>query len=300
MKRTQLTYSLIITPEFKQPPELAIPVVAAAHKPKDMYVLLYDLARFSELPEEEQHQMVERLTDVVRETQVTVGRNFRGETGIWYAPAGDGGALIFQTHLSALVWTFAVALRSQAARSGLDLHLGMHIGQMVMRPNDVPVGPAVLTADRASAKVPTGNLGVSRVFWEALRAQDREGWQVQPIEDAPDLLQVSTRLQPAAPQPSQRFEAEAVSVDVAWKTSLVEALLRCEAMSDHHNRDTVVRQLPEAIRQNIPRSLSDRVDIINIVTRCQAYPQGLAYLVDSIRLVEGDSPALRSVEDHLR
>ena len=188
--------------------------------------------------------MVERLTDVVRETQVTVGRNFRGETGIWYAPAGDGGALIFQTHLSALVWTFAVALgtRPHAVAWTCTLVCTSARSYVTQR---CPVGPAVLTADRASAKVPTGNLGVSRVFWEALRAQDREGWPVQPIEDAPDLLQVSTRLQPAAPQPSQRFEAEAVSVDVAWKTSLVEALLRCEAMSDHHNRDTVVRHSPK-------------------------------------------------------
>jgi Effector-associated domain 2 len=94
-------------------------------------------------------------------------------------------------------------------------------------------------------------------------------------------------------------ELHTVSMETAWKNNLVEALLRCWSMSERDGRNTVVSQLPEALRQNIPRSVIDRVDIINIVTRCEVYPQGLIYLVESIRLVEGDSPALQDMNSEL-
>ena len=56
---------------------------------------------------------------------------------------------------------------------------------------------------------------------------------------------------------------EGSTMDTAQKAKLLEALLQCEAMSDHHNRETVVRQLPEAIRLRIPRNPTDRLDILN-------------------------------------
>src|SRR5262249_37727472 len=126
VKRTKFTYSPIIAAGFAQPPKLIVPGVSAAYEPQDMNVLLYDIERFSELPEQEQRQVVERLAVAVQETEVTVGHKLDHNPDIWYAPAGDGGTLIFRAHLSAAAWTFATALQRQATRDGLNLRLGLH------------------------------------------------------------------------------------------------------------------------------------------------------------------------------
>ena len=84
-------------------------------------------------------------------------------------------------------------------------------------------------------------------------------------------------------------------MDTVQKANLIDALLQCGAMSDRGSRDTVVRQLPEAIRLRIPRNAIDRVDILNIVDICLQHPQGLDSLYTAILLCEGNTPAVVEV-----
>jgi hypothetical protein len=77
--------------------------------------------------------------------------------------------------------------------------------------------------------------------------------------------------------------------------SLVEALLTCRMMRDRDTRDSIVEKLDTNIKTTIRRNSNDRVDISNIISRCQDWPHGLQQLIDAVEFYEGDTPAMRNV-----
>ncbi|MCP4542431.1 MAG: hypothetical protein GY832_35355 [Chloroflexi bacterium] len=80
------------------------------------------------------------------------------------------------------------------------------------------------------------------------------------------------------------------------KAKLVDALLICTIIEDRHTRDTVVRGLPDVIRMKIHRNSANRVDVMNIVSECLGYSNGLEELIDVVRFYEGDSIGMQEVE----
>ncbi|MCP4658697.1 MAG: hypothetical protein GY856_25075, partial [bacterium] len=152
----------------------------------------YDPARSTELGEEQQRTAVESPADAAKDAEFSIGRapTHARALGTWYAPAGDGGAIIFSSRLSAVAWQFATDLSKRAARRDLDLRVGVHSGQMVERGERVPVGPAVVRADQANASAETGGLCVTAEYWESLRVSDREEHTWSKLADGSRLCKV--------------------------------------------------------------------------------------------------------------
>ena len=81
------------------------------------------------------------------------------------------------------------------------------------------------------------------------------------------------------------------------KAELVNALLECATVRDRATRDAEVNDLRPNLRDSIPRSPVDRVDVSNIVTRCLDYPGGITELIEIVRFYEGDSLGMRQVDE---
>jgi tetratricopeptide (TPR) repeat protein len=214
VKHTEVEFRLLLGERFTQPEQLTASPVTEEYSSQEMYAVVYDLARFSKLDDDQQRAAVEKLAAAVQEAETTLGRDLRADTEVRYAPAGDGGAVIFSSRLTAAAWTFAADLCRQAAEHSLDLRIGVAAGQMVDRPEMVPVGPAVLAADRASAGAESGGLCVTGDFWERLRPHDRSGWETQAVPVAVDLMQVTPLVPEGAPVPETRPRSFRLQVEV--------------------------------------------------------------------------------------
>jgi nucleoside phosphorylase len=78
------------------------------------------------------------------------------------------------------------------------------------------------------------------------------------------------------------------------KSELVEKLLACQSMKERSSRDRVIKELPFAA--SIARSSSaDKVDIMNIVSRCLDFEDGLQQLIKIIILYESNATALHEL-----
>jgi hypothetical protein len=78
------------------------------------------------------------------------------------------------------------------------------------------------------------------------------------------------------------------------KRELVDALLKCLAMQDQ--RDEIVNQLPDDIKNGIPRDKSPKPDVMHILEHCVNYDNGLQSLFDALKFLEGDSKSVRMVQ----
>lgn len=95
---------------------------------------------------------------------------------------------------------------------------------------------------------------------------------------------------PAQPLPPARRPTE------EEKRGLAQMLLQCDAMSSRATRDGVVGCLPAQIRQRIKYGPNDLIDVINMVSTAANFVGGLRQLIDCVRLVEGDTYAMREVD----
>jgi hypothetical protein len=80
------------------------------------------------------------------------------------------------------------------------------------------------------------------------------------------------------------------------KTQLAEALLACPTMANRQKRETVINDLPDAIKSNIQRSDTDRFDVVNLITTVLNYANGMDELLAILRYYEGNSVGMQSVE----
>jgi hypothetical protein len=78
--------------------------------------------------------------------------------------------------------------------------------------------------------------------------------------------------------------------------SLVRALLEVPTIKDDSSRQEIIGGLPEPIPNVIPRAARPNVQVLAMVRTCLNYPGGLRALVDDIRLLEGDSLAMRRLD----
>ena len=83
------------------------------------------------------------------------------------------------------------------------------------------------------------------------------------------------------------------------KMQLVNALLACPSMDDRQTRNDIVNNLPDAIKSNIKRSDTARVDVINIVNTATNYANGLEELITWVRFYEGESLSMQAVDQLL-
>lgn len=87
-----------------------------------------------------------------------------------------------------------------------------------------------------------------------------------------------------------------VGISFEMKTKVVDALLSCDSMSDRNSRNAVVNELRSDIKSSIRRNNADRIDVVNIVSRCLDFPDGINELVSILRVFEGESIGMQYVE----
>jgi len=78
-------------------------------------------------------------------------------------------------------------------------------------------------------------------------------------------------------------------------TALVNALLDTFVLTSEGGREHVLMALPRAIAAGVPRHGNARLDVLNLVHTCLDYPGGLDALIEVLRTLEGDTPAMASV-----
>ncbi|MCB0188108.1 MAG: hypothetical protein KDE31_27760, partial [Caldilineaceae bacterium] len=101
----------------------------------------------------------------------------------------------------------------------------------------------------------------------------------------------------ATPQPTiSRGTMKQPSLTMQQKMQLVEALLACASVANRQTRESIINDLPGALKSNIRRSDVDRVDVGNLVTAAANYATGLTDLLTVVRFYEGDSLGVQGVE----
>jgi len=87
------------------------------------------------------------------------------------------------------------------------------------------------------------------------------------------------------------------SINFEQKSELSAALLQCASMCNHNSRSTVVNQLSEEIKNAIQRSNSSSEDVMNIITTCLEYDNGIKDLIKVVRFFEKNSKGMQGVDD---
>lgn len=82
--------------------------------------------------------------------------------------------------------------------------------------------------------------------------------------------------------------------------ALAEELLKCEALSDRQKWRMVISMLPAEIRHNINDVSSPRLHVLEIVSTCDNYENGLAKLLEAVYRIEGNTKAWGALVTYLK
>lgn len=88
--------------------------------------------------------------------------------------------------------------------------------------------------------------------------------------------------------------------NAAFRMQLVDLFLKCRAMADRNSRDAVVDELRSDIRHTVKRSDVNRVDVVQIITRCMDFHDGLEELLEKIKFFEGSADCIKPIEKQVR
>ncbi len=168
--------------------------------PVTSHVVVYDVADFSGQESIELGRTVNDLRRAVSDSLGTLMNRSK------YAPAGDGGVVVFGKAHDA--WTFATKLLRSAKAYTLKIRVGLTTGSVVFVDDNYPVGRGIFEADELSAlpKPRTDCVCVSEHFWkeayggtvkqkagkspayELWWGEHREDGQVERIDDKKALI----------------------------------------------------------------------------------------------------------------
>lgn len=90
--------------------------------------------------------------------------------------------------------------------------------------------------------------------------------------------------------------ARAPRIALEQKKRLVNALENVPSMADPDSRAVVFTQLPAEILSSLPRSAVPRLQLLNLIDICVAFPGGLARLREAIGLADSGSLALQDLD----
>jgi hypothetical protein len=188
VKRTELSY------RWLERPCPSVTVAPSSHVSDTLaQVVVYDIVRFSEMSQRDLVRSVEDLRHAVRRSLESAGLARWGDgDGLWYAPAGDGGVVVFGPQRGRAAWSFAQALLAHTA-DRVPVRLGIATGIVVVVDKNLPVGKGVLRADRLSGLAEVGQPCVSQQFWRSLDEHEREDWSSAPVPGDAESLKVQKR-----------------------------------------------------------------------------------------------------------
>lgn len=167
---------------------------------QDAYAIVYDVVGYSKRSDEEQIDIGHKLSSVVAKAARDAGAELGHDEWVWYAPTGDGGALVFGADHGEASFTFATALAKHADAT-IPLRIGIDTGQAFVRGKKrLPVGPVVFRADALSSAGKVAPLCAGDAYWnETLSDVDRKSWAV--VKAAPEIQAVHVSPAPRAPDP---------------------------------------------------------------------------------------------------
>jgi hypothetical protein len=163
---------------------------------------------------------------------------------------------------------------------------------LLLQNSDHPLGLAEARTARAWAGGHPCHLQAAGQAWYEAHVEGRNaGW----AEARFQAIKGQACLVGKLPPPAEVAAARTPELSTAQIHALVDALLGCAVMQDRGSRDTVVGDLPPAIRHTIARRDRDREDVRHILGAALAYPDGLAELVKAVRFYEGDSLGMQAL-----
>jgi class 3 adenylate cyclase len=178
VKRTELRYRWLERPSLflaEAPSSDVLDTLA--------HVVVYDIVRFSEMAQRDLVQSVDDLSNAARRSLEAAGlAKWADEDGLWYAPAGDGGVVVFGPERGRAAWSFAQALLAHTANR-VPIRLGIASDIVVVVNANHPVGKGVLRADRLSGLAEVGQPCVNQRFWRSLDDHEKEDWLPSPIAE---------------------------------------------------------------------------------------------------------------------
>jgi class 3 adenylate cyclase len=188
VKRTELRYRWLERPS----PSIA-EVPSSQVSDTLAQVVVYDIVRFSEMPQRDLVRAVEDLRHAVRRSLESAGLvRWTDGDDLWYAPAGDGGVVVFGPERGRAVWSFVQALLAHTA-DRVPVRVGIASGIVVVVGENLPVGKGVLRADRLSGLAEVGQPCVSQRFWKLLDDHEKENWLSEPMSEDTEALKVRKR-----------------------------------------------------------------------------------------------------------
>jgi class 3 adenylate cyclase len=198
VKQTTFTYKLLLrqTGTLPSPPSTAERLAAGV-------AVVYDIEHFSQEDLDGQLAAYSVLNRCVKEQlQAVNAADMMRDDRLWYAPAGDGGGLVFDAARADVAWTFA-RLLAEVTQDVVPIRIGIATGTVAVLVGSLPVGAAVLRADALSSYAPAGGICVSKVFWDGRKSAERKRWRTVAKTLKPEhaaWLTEALVLEPTGPQ----------------------------------------------------------------------------------------------------
>lgn len=198
VKQTTFQYKILLrqTGTLPSPPTTADRLAAGV-------AVVYDIEHFSQQDLEGQLAAYAALNRCVNEElQAVNATDIMRDGRLWYAPAGDGGGLVFDVGRADVAWTFA-RLLAEATQDVVPIRIGIATGTVAVLRGGLPVGAAVLRADALSSYAPAGGICVSKVFWDGRKGAEKKLWRTVPLtlkSEHASWLTEALILQPTGPQ----------------------------------------------------------------------------------------------------
>jgi hypothetical protein len=185
VKATELEFRLL----HQQPVTIGTLSGITQFRAFDAHTVVCDIAKFSQQDADGQWGVVTSLRrEVIQALRPLAGsRADRGR--LWQAPAGDGYVLVFAPDDGGgdVAWAFASQLAA-ACQGRVAIRIGIATGQVVIIGEDLPVGPGILDADKASGFPATGGICANLTFWRGRRDYLQSTWPARPVDGWPDML----------------------------------------------------------------------------------------------------------------
>lgn len=95
--------------------------------------------------------------------------------------------------------------------------------------------------------------------------------------------------------PSGSSDSSALDVDRIEQ--LTDALLHVPSVADDESRQAIFDLLPDRLRHSMPRSRHPRVQVLQMIRTSTNYAGGFRAMLRAVRIVEGDSLAMKQLDD---
>jgi class 3 adenylate cyclase len=156
------------------------------------HIVVYDIVQFSQMEQRDLVQSVEDLRHAVRRSLESTGlARWADVDELAYAPAGDGGVIVFGPERGRAAWSFVKALLAHTA-DRVSVRLGIATGIVIVVGKNLPVGKGVIRADFLSGLAEVGHPCVSSQFWRSLDNHEKEGWSTTSVPEDVDCLRIQS------------------------------------------------------------------------------------------------------------